>query len=292
METSVRSAILAILRPLVRYLIGRGWTYPVLSELLKEIYLTEALKNHGGPERGPTHSRISLLTGLHRKDVKRLRTTPPETSSDNALQQRSSLPVRVVAAWVSTPRFQDRHSGEPRTLSIRPGGNGPSFEQLVKSVRADMRPNVILEELLQNGAVQITGDQVRLLRLAYIPAEASDKLAFLGANVGDHLLSALHNVEAKSEPFIERAVFYSAIRPEDMARLRPQLRDLAEQFLRQVNSRVMPASGDARPASGDKSQRMRLGVYYYEEAVDTSPTTTPRAARKTRQKRNAPATKK
>ena len=75
MDNALRTALLSILRPLVRYLIGRGWTYPVLTDLLKAVYLEEAVRHYSddaGPD-GMTDSRASLLTGLHRKDVKRLR---------------------------------------------------------------------------------------------------------------------------------------------------------------------------------------------------------------------------
>ncbi len=79
-------------------LIGRGWTYPVLTELLKTVYVQEALGHHGDDPPTMTDSRVSLLTGVHRHDVKRLRTEALDESYTPALRHDAGLAARVVAA--------------------------------------------------------------------------------------------------------------------------------------------------------------------------------------------------
>ncbi|MEY2336638.1 DUF6502 family protein, partial [Acidithiobacillus ferrianus] len=71
MNEVLKLAVLTILRPLVRYLIGQGWTYGALAEALKMVYVEETSQHYGkAAGRGLTDSRISLLTGIHRKEVK------------------------------------------------------------------------------------------------------------------------------------------------------------------------------------------------------------------------------
>jgi hypothetical protein len=219
MDTAVKNVLLAILRPLVRYLIRRGLTYPVLTELLKQVYFTEAEVDGRDAGAPLTNSRISLLTGLHRKDVRRLRAELARADAAKP-SRRAGLAARLVAEWVANPRYVDA-AGKPRALRLREAGSRPSFEGLAKTVKADMRAKVILDELLRAGVTRLAGDRVELVRNAYVPAQPREKLNYLGANVGDHLRSALHNVADESEPFIERAVYYAAIRPEDLERLRP-----------------------------------------------------------------------
>jgi hypothetical protein len=282
MDTAVKNALLAILRPLIRYLIQRGLTYPVLIELLKQVYFTEAEALPRDTGAAFTNSRISLLTGLHRKDVRRLRAERAKAAGAKP-SRRAGLAARLVAEWVANPRYVDT-AGKPRSLRLRETGTRPSFEDLAKTVKADMRAKVILDELLRAGVARLTGDRIELVRNAYVPAQPRDKLNYLGANVGDHLRSALHNVVGESEPFVERAVYYGAIRPEDLERLRPELARVADTFLRRINKRVMPLSGRAEGAA----RRMRLGVYYYEDDGGAQPATRRRPTPTKRRPKDGP----
>ncbi|MHB8453725.1 MAG: DUF6502 family protein [Acidiferrobacterales bacterium] len=265
MDNALKSALLSILRPLVRYLIGRGWSYPVMSEMLKEVYVSEAESHYAHANEGVTDSRISLLTGIHRKDVKRLRQELRKPSYNKpALRRESGLAARVIATWVSTSRYLDAHR-RPRSLPLSATGNRPSFESLVRETRADMRPNVILDELLRVGVVEVLeGDKVKLLRSAYVSDLPRDKVAYLGDNLGDHLESALYNIRATGPPFIERAVYYELIEPAALEELRPELFRMSEQFLETVNRKVMPLNAQALKQRAQPGRRMRLGVFYYE----------------------------
>ena len=62
-----------LLRPLVRLLIRAGVTFPALSDLLRELYVNVAEHDFALADKEQTDSRISLLTGIHRKEVRRLR---------------------------------------------------------------------------------------------------------------------------------------------------------------------------------------------------------------------------
>ena len=49
MNGVLETAVFAILRPLVRNLIGQGWTYGVLTDALKMVYVAEASLHTGRP---------------------------------------------------------------------------------------------------------------------------------------------------------------------------------------------------------------------------------------------------
>ncbi|HUX18312.1 MAG TPA: DUF6502 family protein, partial [Acidithiobacillus sp.] len=102
MNGVLKTAVLAILRPLVRYLIGQGWTYGALADALKMVYVAEASQHYGEADgRTLTDSRVSLLTGIHRKEVKRLRLLLEEHGERPMLRHGANIAAQVVAAWVS-----------------------------------------------------------------------------------------------------------------------------------------------------------------------------------------------
>lgn len=264
MDTALKNAVVGLLRPIVRYLIAHGVGYPAFTDLLKAVYVEEAQR--AGGDGSATDSRISLLTGVHRKDVKRLRTLLRE-SPDAAVRRDAGLATRVVATWVSTRRYLDANRN-PRALPVRAGSGRSSFESLVRESRADVRPKVVLDELIAAGVAAIEDGRVRLLRTAYVSDLPRDKLAFLAANVGDHMRSAFRNVQQPaSSPFFERAVYYDAVPVAALDSEREHLFAQSDRLLRDVNARVMRLDEEGRESAEVPRRRMRLGVYYYEENV-------------------------
>lgn len=160
-------AIKQLLKPLVGILLDNGLTYLWLTKVLKVIYVDVAEAEFSLPDKAQTDSRISLLTGVHRKDVRRLR-----VADKNRFEPPSSifLGVQLVAIWTTEPHFMDQ-SGKPAPLARLSGGRSVSFEELVRLVSKDIRPRAILDEWLRLGAVSINEyDEVCLKVDAFIPA--------------------------------------------------------------------------------------------------------------------------
>lgn len=251
------------LRPLVRYLIVQGTTFPQLCAWLKSLYVQEAEALARGSAEAVTDSHVALLSGVHRKDVARLRRQPEAPLRPS---RQASVAARVVAEWVTDEALRDQE-GQVRVLPVRVVESGPSFEALVRRVKADLRANVVLEELVRVGVVErLERGQVKLLRQAYIADRPEEKLEFLGANVGDHMGAVVHNL-TDAVPWLERAVYYDRIPPEQVDALRAELTQRAQQFLRDVNAQIMPRD---QAAEGTSARRVRVGVYYYEENSDAS----------------------
>ena len=260
MNEALKSAALSILRPFVRYLIGQGWTYGALAELLKFVYVGEAIRHYGQISGRPlTDSRISLLSGIHRKEVRRLRLELHADPGRIALRHGANVAAQMVAAWSATEAYRDP-AGVPRVLPLRAEGM-PSFEGLVRLVKADMRPRTILDDLLRAGIVVLDGDNVRLVRSGYVSDLPDDRVAFLGANVGDHLQSAVHNMEG-TEPYLEQAVYFEDLPADAMEGIRRDLRAMGTRLLQEAHQRI---SKSENPEPNRPRRRMRLGVYYYEE---------------------------
>lgn len=256
------SAIRHLLRPLVKVLLARSIPFPFLANLLKSIYVEVAAEEFLLQGKPQTDSRISLLSGVHRKDVKRLRS---EMLQEQTIPPAVSLSARLVKLWRSDPQRLDetgRHRPLPRLMSE---GGAESFEALVSSVSKDIRSRVILDEWLRTGIATIDEEgRVCLNTDAFLEGGGLDEKAYyFGQNVHDHLSAAAHNLLGQSPQFLERAVQYGNLSPKSVAELAELSRQLGLQALETLSKRAteLEAQDKDDPAA---SQRISFGVYSYQ----------------------------
>ena len=263
---SLVRAILAVARPLVRLLIAKGITLPYLTNLLKAVYVQVAETQFKVEEGAPSVSRLSVLTGLQRRDIKRIREAPPP---DRSPPQALSLGSRLMAIWAGDPRFRDSN-GKPKPLPrISADPNTPSFDGLMREVSKDVRPKAILDELLRLGLATLDGDMVTLGAAGFVPRGGFDeKSYFLGRNVADHMAASVRNLMEEGAPLLERAVYYDKLTEESLKHLAGRARELGTEALLTFNREALArADEDANKPGAD--YRMALGLYYYEGPDDT-----------------------
>ncbi len=259
-ETLIR-ALKQILRPLVRLLIHHHITFPSLRDLLKSIYVDVAREIIEKDGNQPNHSRIYILTGVHRKDIKRLHSEPVE---DQAASAGVSLGGELIARWTGLPEFLDE-DGVPRALERTGSEERPGFEQLVTSASKDIRPRAMLDEWLRQGLVSIHDDRIVLNQQAFVPsADFGNLCYYLGRNVRDHLSSSVHNLLQPDEPMLERSVYYGELSAESVAQLRESATAAAQRLLGDINRQAMQLH---RTDAGrdDANHRFTLGCYWYQQ---------------------------
>jgi hypothetical protein len=101
-------ALRRVLRPLVNLMLDQGITYPYLSELLKALFVQVADQDFRLDGKAPTDSRVSLVSGVHRKEVNRLR---QEIASDaEIVPSMVSLGAQLVAVWLGSAKYLDQDS--------------------------------------------------------------------------------------------------------------------------------------------------------------------------------------
>ena len=97
---ALAAAVRSVLRPLVRILLRNKVDVWTLVETVKQIYVDVASKEFPAADRKPTVSRVSLLTGLTRKEVSRLWEQDESTGVDSA---RYSRAANVITGWIRSP---------------------------------------------------------------------------------------------------------------------------------------------------------------------------------------------
>ena len=226
-----------IFRPLARLCMARGLRFADVAERLRRAYLDEALSAAGGKA---TDSRLSVVTGLQRRDVARLRAeAAPAAPAPDPL-------ARLVALWLA------RHDGTPLPLH----GAG-SFDALAREIRRDVHPKSMRDALEEAGTVAVDGAEVRLRRRAHVPLSGSEaQIDYLGRNVGDHLSVAVGNVLGDATAF-ELSVHANGLSPEAAAELEALWRARLRPVLEEINARATVLQ-DSSPGP----RRVRGGGYF------------------------------
>lgn len=261
---AVLEAVARVLTPVVRLLIARGIPYQVTSELLKRVYVRAGLEDYAARgEPAPTGTQLSLLTGLNRKEIRRL---TDEESQAVAPQGVTSYAAAVHAAWMNLPRFRAA-GGEPLALARHDRGEEPSFDALVRAITTDHRPSAVLEELQRLGIVQELEDgRVALHNQAFLPqASFTDKLEQMADGVGDHAAAAVQNVLAAEPPFLERHVFSDELSDESVAALQALVhKEWQRLYQEYVTAAIAREEVDAKKAART-DKRVRVGLYFYSD---------------------------
>lgn len=248
-----------VLRPLVRLCLGNGVTYPMLLEELKQVFVKVAEQEFPLNDKPQTDSRITLLTGVHRKDVHRIRTEVSESP-----QIKPNLSSQVIAQWLSGQGFQDNKGKPVRIRKTIADGAERSFESLVARVSKDIRSKPLLDEWLRVGAVKIDSDGwLELVSEAFVPkGNFEQTAAFLASNVHDHMAAAVENLQSDAPKFFERAAFSERLSIKQLEALQEFVRTEGMAFLLKVNDENIRHNLDSHSELG---YRVNTGVYFYAE---------------------------
>lgn len=247
-----------LLRPLVWLLMREGVTFPVLADLLRGLYVDIAL--HEGQAR--TDSRVSVMTGIHRKEIRHLRAQPHMLEEVPQALSRGSL---VIARWLASPDTTDG-TGRPLPLPRTAEAGQACFDGLVASVTTDVRPRTVLDEFLAQGLVRQDGDGLISLNLrAFVPLPGDGmQLFYFGRNLADHMAAACSNVASQvTAPFFDRSVHYDGLTAEQAARLEALAREKAQALLIEVNRAALAMLDAAEAPPQPPLRRVNLGVFLF-----------------------------
>ncbi len=259
-------AIRRLLRPVVRQLIAYGVTYPAFNRIVRELYIEVAEDHFALPFKRQTDSRLSLVTGINRKEVSQLRRR--KIGKLSAVEVEDTVVTHVIGRWMAGPPYADADARPHRLPYEAEAPRTPSFARLVRDLGVDVPVRSVLDELLRIGAVELlpNGDVV-LRREAHIPpADAEGKLTLLGSDPAELFSTIAHNIEHPDTPWLQRKVVYDNIGSEALPELSQAARTIGEDFVRRANALLASYDRDRNPnAPGGTPTRVALGTYHFEE---------------------------
>ena len=259
LDKVLAAAVRQLMQPLVRILLRNGYAYGSLAELLRQVYVEVAFHEVPPEEKKQTVSRVSALTGLNRKEVKRL-LEGGETDRASG-QDRYNRAVRVISGWINDSRYLDEQ-GKPAVLPIE--GSNNSFSQLVKEYSGDIPVVAMLDMLVDAGSVIKQGDGVRLIQQAYIPSgDSTEKIRILGNDAAELIATIDHNLTAAEEElWFQRKVAWDNIAPDAVPKLKKLSFRKAQALLEQLNREY--AKCEQQDDAEGNGKYVSLCIYFHE----------------------------
>jgi len=254
-----------LLGPLIRILLRQGISYAEFSEIAKAVYVEVALKDFKVAGRKATRTRVAVMTGLTRKEVKRV--IDEAVKDQYEPKSKFSRLGRVLVGWHTDTDFTGPY-GLPLELQYEANNPGElTFAELVKRHSGDMSPRSILDELIRVGAVRETdAGWYRVLRREYITdAQGRDTFERTGFIVRNFVNTVDFNMTklAPGKGRFERHVFPAdGLRAEDMPKFDAFLRERCQTLLEELDNWLakLPIP-DAK--KGDRVMHTGVGVYHY-----------------------------
>ena len=264
-QRRILNALLVALRPLARALLRAGIGHREFSEISKLAFVEVATSDYGLRGRPTNISRVAVMTGLTRKEVRRLRN---KSDKGNDVEIVRAAPMSIILhRWYTESDFISE-SGVPMELEFSEGLN--SFSELVRRNGGDIPAGAMRTELKRINAIAETDDgKLQVLKRNVsgkdIPERLADGLSLI---VYPANLALAHNTseEHKDDPWVMRTATTARVRRTDISRVRRISSDRLAEFVESIND-MFAAYGivhdDDPSQASDKS--VGVGVFYFEE---------------------------
>lgn len=264
---TLATATRKLLHPLIRIFLRNGKAARSFYDLVKQIYVDLAREEFGIHGKKATVSRVAILTGLTRKEVKALLAQPQ--SRDDLMEEEYNRAARVIAGWLKDARFSDGH-GHPAPLPLE--GKRGSFAALVKAYSGDIPVRAMLDELVRVGAVQqMKNGRICLRSRGYIPEKSvPEKLSILGTDTADLIATIDHNVYVNPKhPRFQRKVMYDNVPVESAQEFRAIAAARGQELLEALDRWLSHRDRDVNPSTkGTGRVRLGVGLYHFEEQLE------------------------
>ena len=253
------------LRPLARALLRAGIGYREFAEISKTAFVGIATKDYGLRGRPTNISRVAVMTGLTRKEVRRIR--DKSAAGDATLVFRSTPMETILHRWHSEKEFLTE-SDTPKILDF--DGEGTTFSDLVRKFGGDVPPGAMRTELKRIKAVKEHDDR----RLEVLKRNVS------GLDVHDRLINGLakvlypaaltlaHNTnsEGGDDTWVQRIAATKYVRDNDVPRLRRISSDRLAEFIESIDDLFIAYETLYESDDLNTSERaVGVGVFYFEE---------------------------
>ncbi len=257
MDNKVRAALeellKSLLRPVIRFCLRRSLKLQDLLEAAKIVFLEVAEDEMEKRTLAVSRSRLSAMTGVHRRDVMRIYDHRERKTSNKDLVRK------VVGQWQSDPRFTTR-AGKPRILAVQ--SKESEFAQLVRAVSSDLNPYTVLFELERAGAVERSSKGLKLSAPVFLPKELQSGFEILSQDIDNmteaveencstapetpnlHIRTEYDNIAADALPAVRKWLLHEG------SELHRRARAFLSQFDRDINPEVTSAPAGVRVVLG------------------------------------------
>lgn len=258
--------------PVARFLLNIGVGYREFSEISKLAFVQVASDEFGIRGRKTNMSRVSVMTGLNRKEIRKIRDRL--IVEDWSLDPRLSKAAGVLTKWFTDPAYLGP-KGFPVWLKLESEAGGRSFSKLVREVGGDVPPGAMLRELQRAGCVkEVRAGVWKAIKRQYAPAGVDlFQIQRFGECLHDLADTIGSNYLEHSDPRNRRFEFRAwseTVDPRAVDTLRKLISSSGKSYLETVDNCLAANQLDSDSALDPEAIRCGVGVYYFESTSSPS----------------------
>lgn len=252
------------MRPFIRLLLRYGVGYGDFTQVVKELFVEVAESDFQLKNRKQTISRISVLTGITRREIKKIQ-------DNSQAPERDYIPynhaARVITNWLHDQEFTNS-AGKAAPLQTRTDGDG-TFNSLVLKYGNNTPSRAILDELVRVGAVQLDDKGIATLEsTGYVPGKDSEELLAISMqSVADHISTIdFNDINKPDLSRLQLTVNYDNVTNDGVDVFRQISQEKAKELLLYIDRFLATQDRDNNPRiEGNGTNRTGLGIFYFED---------------------------
>lgn len=252
------------MRPIVRLLIKAGVTHSEFSEMCKSVFVDVARSDYGIRGRKANNSRVAILTGLGRKQVRQQLDLIEKEELAKAPQM--SPATRVITAWHEDPMYLNK-AGKPAVLPVE--GDAPSFASLARTYAGDLPANALLKELRRvNAVVDDEDGRLKIVSRSFLTVDVDPEyVRILSTQLEDLGATIFHNVAPpKGAPRrMQRFVVNENMPPARVGEFQEFATRAGQELLEKFDGWLTQREVPMEERSDSRMKRTGVGIYYFEE---------------------------
>jgi hypothetical protein len=269
MNSAIKGAALKACRhfmlPIAKFLLRNGIGYREFAEISKLAFVQVASDEYGIRGRKTNMSRVSVMTGLNRKEIRKIRDRL--ANEDWELNPSLSKPVRVLAEWFTSPDYLNA-KGAPKLLPFDAAGDGESFSGLVRRVGGDVPPGAMLKELARAECVkEMRAGVWKAIKRQYSPSGVDlFQVQRFGECLHDLAETIVSNMEQQdpSNRLFEFRAWSEHIDPNALIKLKKLVSAQGKVYLESIDDWLNAHSRTDEVATAGGGLRCGVGVYYFQ----------------------------
>ena len=264
-QRQILGAFLVVLKPVARILLRYGIGFREFSEIAKTAFVDVASSDFGLRGRPTNISRVAVMTGLTRKEVRRLR-DKIAAGKDTVIVKPTPM-WDILHYWHADRDFLDS-TGRPAKLPF--AGENSSFSSLVRHYGGDIPPGAMRTELKRVGAIAEDEEgNLSVLKRTFRPKGDHESLvASLVHGVYPLIATVSHNTDPDrvGPTWTQRIAFTQAVRKDDVPRIKRITADRIGAFAESVDDLFIAYETLNEPeTTEDEKTTLAVGVFYFED---------------------------
>jgi hypothetical protein len=271
LQRTVLSALVGVLRPVINLCLRCGISYTEFSQLSRSLYISVASSEFGLRGRPTNASRVAAMTGISRKEIRKVREAADTTRWTPAMEVS---PVNLLLHYW---HFDDDFSLAPGIPAPIPAEGKNSFHELARRYAGDIPTGAIREELKRAKVIEESNGLLSIRKRYYQPADFDDDfIRNILYSLQNLASTVVHNAklvclpdftesvnEAKGR--FERFAWTDKLSDESKARFRIWVRKEGATFIETADHWIGNAEKDSDNPRADGQKTVGVGIYYFEE---------------------------